>query len=113
MGSAARTRFDDLARELRKDGVSVGVHFQHRALKSQGEAVLCLEEDGVVIRLPADSEPHREALAQEDAHLFDPSGRAPLDDWVVVPLSASEHWSEWAHAAVRAVREAKDAARYR
>ncbi|MDR0300528.1 MAG: hypothetical protein LBI13_10710 [Streptococcaceae bacterium] len=71
------------------------------SLKIRGKAFCGLYGDDMVFKL-ANPE-HDEALGYAGAHLFDPSGKRPMKEWVVVPLGFQKDWLRFAQAALNYV----------
>lgn len=93
----AQTVFDDLAEELAVGGAVKGRVFGMPCLKDpHGKAFLGLRGDELVVRLNRDCAEHDEALRLRGAHLFDPRGGRPLQDWVCLPLGVQDEWSAYA-----------------
>jgi hypothetical protein len=69
------------------------------SLKRNGKLVagFVASEDAMVFKLE-DPAAHAEALALEGAHLFDPGGRGPFKEWVVVPPAFADRWPTLADA---------------
>jgi hypothetical protein len=69
---------------------TTGALFGMPCLKAAGTAFAGSFDGGAVFKLP---EPSRSgALALAGAVLFDPSGKRPMKQWVVVPAAHEERW---------------------
>ena len=71
------------------------------SLKIKGKAFAGLAGEDMVFKM-ANPE-HDEALSLAGAHLFDPSGKRPMKEWVVVPLEFHENWLRFGQAAMNYV----------
>lgn len=92
----------DLAEHLGAPGVQVKSMFGKPSLSDEhGKAFACLHNGELACRLGQGTQPHDEALALAEAHLFDPagSGRA-MKDWVSIPSAHQKRWPEFAAAAL-------------
>jgi hypothetical protein len=72
------------------------------SLKRNGKLVagFLATDDAMVLKL-TDPAAHAEALAIDDACLFDPGDRGrPFREWVVVPSAHAAHWPRLAAAAL-------------
>ncbi|GJF28000.1 hypothetical protein KNE206_07000 [Kitasatospora sp. NE20-6] len=69
-----------------------------------GEAFAGLYGGELVCRLGRGSPALAEALRVPGAHLFDPAGGRPMEDWVCIPPVAAAHWANFAEAALRTPR---------
>ncbi|HEV2086860.1 MAG TPA: hypothetical protein VGR21_00980 [Cryptosporangiaceae bacterium] len=98
---SSEERFTEVAAELAGLGVVAGKMFGMPALKdARGKAFACLHDGEFACRLGGGSEAHTAALGVEGAHLFDPSGGGkPMKDWVSIPASVPDRWTEFATAA--------------
>lgn len=99
----AEVRFDDIAADLQaRDGDVVLTQMMGMpSLKRNGKlfAGFARDEDAMVFKL-TDAAARERALALDGAHLFDPSGRRPMKEWVVVPLAHAQAWAQLAEAAL-------------
>jgi len=96
----AQQLFDDLAEELAALGARKSKMFGMPCLKDpDGKAFVGLSHGELVVRLSRDSAEHAEALALEGAHLFEPMEGRPMKDWVCLPESEQDRWSQFAVAA--------------
>ena len=101
----ARERYEELADFLvfRHDFVQLSQMMGMPCVKARGKMVAGFARGAMVFKL-TDPERHAEALALDDAHLFDPSGEGrPFKQWVVVPAA---HADRWEHLADRALTPA-------
>ncbi len=92
--------FNEIAEILAKQpGVVRAKMFGMPSLKVNGNAFMGFENGQTVFKLTG--KPHASALAIPGAMLFDPSGRGrPMKEWVSVPASASDQWTDLADAAL-------------
>ncbi|MGB4800916.1 MAG: hypothetical protein WBP03_05395 [Candidatus Saccharimonadales bacterium] len=99
--------YELLAEELSALGVQKSVMFGMPTLKLGRKAVCGLRDDGVVFRLPVQSEEMQQALSLKGSHLFQPEmhGRkGPLmKQWVVVPPKHGDHYADFAMCSIRFV----------
>ncbi len=93
---------DDLA--ARNDDVQLGQMMGMPAIKQAGKMVggFSRNESAMVFKL-VDGKQREAALALKGAHLFDRSGgrRAPMKEWVVVPVAHAKQWRKLADQAIR------------
>jgi hypothetical protein len=100
----ARARYDEIADDLaaQNDDVTLGQMMGMPAIKRAGKMIggFFSSEDAMVFKLP-DASDREAALALEGAHLFDPSSgrRAPMKEWVVVPIAHVSQWPTFANKA--------------
>ena len=88
-------------RELHPE-VTSGAMFGMPCAKLAGKAFMGSFDGGVVFKL---DEPLRgDALALDGSALFDPSGKRPMREWVVVPSAHEDRWSRFAAAAMEKAR---------
>lgn len=87
-------------RETHPD-VVVGAMFGMPCAKLAGKAFMGAYGRGVVFKLS--SPQHERALALAGSQLFDPSGRRPMREWVVVPSDHEALWLVFAEAALAKV----------
>jgi hypothetical protein len=93
----ARARYEEIADDLaaQNDDVTLGQMMGMPAIKRGGKMIggFSEREDAFVFKL-SDASAREKALALEGAHLFDPSGgrRAPMKEWVVVPVKHAARW---------------------
>jgi hypothetical protein len=101
MADTTQALFDELAVELAPLGARKSKMFGMPCLKDpDGKAFAGLHDGQLVVRLPRDSAQHAEALALTGAHLFKPMAERPaMKDWVCLPETEHERWSEFAVAA--------------
>ncbi|MET8868090.1 hypothetical protein ABZW11_34605 [Nonomuraea sp. NPDC004580] len=95
--------FQQVGAELADLGVRISTMMGRPALKDQaGKVFASLQRDGaMVFRLVRDTPEYDAALELDGASLFDPMGQGKVvKDWVVVPPSASERWTDLAEAAL-------------
>ena len=101
----ARARYDEIADDLaaRSDDVALGQMMGMPAIKRSGKMIggFAQSEGAIVFKL-TDAKQREAALALKGAHLFDPSGgrRAPMKEWVVVPLAHAKQWAKLAEQAL-------------
>ncbi|WP_245679171.1 hypothetical protein [Actinomadura hibisca] len=99
---SAEEDFRRVGAELADLGVRVSSMMGSPALKDHaGKVFANLHRDGaMVFRLVRDTPEHAAALALPGASLFDPSGRGrEVKDWVVVPHSSVDQWTDLAEVA--------------
>lgn len=100
MASSAQELFDALAEELAPLGAKKSKMFGMPCLKDpDGKAFVGLSGGELVVRLARDSAEHAEALSLGGAHLFEPIAGRLMKDWVCLPETERERWSEFAVAA--------------
>ncbi|MFF4196786.1 hypothetical protein [Nonomuraea sp. NPDC001831] len=100
---SAEEDFRQVGAELADLGVQISRMMGRPALKDQaGKVFASLQRDGaMVFRLVRDTAEHAAALELAGACLFDPSGTGRVvKDWVVVPHSSAEKWTDLAEAAL-------------
>ncbi|MFC9977469.1 hypothetical protein ACFVH6_41880 [Spirillospora sp. NPDC127200] len=100
---SAQEDFKQVGAELADLGVGVSSMMGRPALKDRaGKVFASLQRDGaMVFRLVRDTPEHAAALALPDASLFDPSGQGrEVKDWVVVPHSSVDKWTDLAEVAL-------------
>ncbi|MEV4185377.1 hypothetical protein AB0J28_28540 [Streptosporangium canum] len=100
---SAEEDFKQVGAELADLGVRISRMMGRPALKDQvGKVFASLQRDGaMVFRLVRDTPEHTAALNLPGASLFDPSGRGrEVKDWVVVPNSSAEKWTDLAEVAL-------------
>ncbi|MFD9129320.1 hypothetical protein [Kitasatospora sp. NPDC059571] len=98
-------RYAEIAAELAPRGVSRASMFGMPCLKdADGKAFAGLHQEGLVCRLGRDTPALAEALRLPGAHLFDPMGGRPMQDWACIPPGAAAHWDNFAEAALIARR---------
>ncbi len=92
--------FAEIADQLAKQpGVVRAKLFGMPSVKVNGNAFMGFSNGEMVFKLSGGS--HKQALAISGAKLFDPSGRnRPMKEWVSVPASASDQWTDLADAAL-------------
>jgi hypothetical protein len=104
MATESEQAYERLVADLSGRGVVAGQMFGKPTLKVGTKSVACLYNEGMAFKLTAGSDEHLEALALPGAGLFDPSGTGrSMKDWVWVPVQHTEHWLEFADAAVQRV----------
>ncbi|MFB4313908.1 hypothetical protein [Actinomadura sp. 21ATH] len=99
---SAEEDFEQVGAELADLGVRVSSMMGRPALKDHaGKVFASLQRDqAMVFRLVEGTPEHTAALALPGASLFDPSGKGrEVKDWVVVPHSSVEQWTDLAEAA--------------
>ena len=96
-----QARYDELADDLaaRHGDVDLGKMFGMPCVKRAGKAVAGYYQGDMVFKLP-DAAARERALALDDAHLFDPMGGRPMNEWVQVPAAHAERWPELAELAL-------------
>jgi len=100
MAGTPQELFDELAEELAPLGAKKSKMFGMPCLKDpDGKAFVGLSDGQLVVRLARDCAEHAEALALDGAHLFEPMAGRPMKDWVCLPETEHERWSEFALAA--------------
>ncbi len=97
----AHDAYEALAAEFADRGVISSPVFGKPSLKFGSKAIACLSGDAMAFKLGAGTPAHTDALELAGAELFDPSGRRPMRDWVVVPLRYAGRWTSMAEAALR------------
>ncbi|GAA3264767.1 hypothetical protein [Nonomuraea helvata] len=100
---SAEEDFKQVGAELADLGVRISRMMGSPALKDQmGKVFASLQRDGaMVFRLVRDTPEHTAALELPGASLFDPMGQGKvIKDWVVVPHSYAEKWTDLAEAAL-------------
>ena len=100
---SAEEDFKQVGAELADLGARVSRMMGHLALKDQaGKVFASLQSDGaMVFRLVRDTPEHAAALQLPGASLFDPSEQGrEMKDWVVVPHSSVDKWTELAEVAL-------------
>jgi hypothetical protein len=107
MAKNAQQQYEEVAAALADDGAVMSAMFGMPSLKIKGKAFAGLFEDKMVFKLTG--EPHKKALAERGAKLFDPMGGRPMKEWVQVPMSSAKQWKTLAEEAMNYV--AKSAAK--
>ncbi|NBE94076.1 hypothetical protein FE391_26370 [Nonomuraea sp. KC401] len=100
---SAEQDFQRVGAELADLGVRISSMMGNPSLKDRaGKVFASLQRDGaMVFRLVRDTPEHKAALQLAGASLFDPSGQGrEVKDWVVVPHSAAEKWTDLAEVAL-------------
>ena len=103
-GKGSTPAYEALADSViaRNGDVARSTMFGMPCLKVAGKACLGSYAAGVVFKLPPS---HRDlALGLAGAELFDPSGKRPMKEWVVVPPAHERSWDDFADAAVSYAR---------
>ena len=93
------TEYDELAEQLTHLGVKQSNMFGMPMLKLGRRPIGGLAEDGVMFKLPVDSDEMAAALALEGSHIFNPSmkGRtAVMKQWVIIPFEHEVHYLDFA-----------------
>ena len=101
----ARARYDEIADDLaaQNDDVTLGQMMGMPAIKRGGKMVGGFSNDeGAMVFKLTDQAARERALALDGAQLFDPSGgrRAPMKEWVAVPVAHADNWAELADEAL-------------
>ncbi len=100
-----RALYDEIADDLaaQNDDVALGQMMGMPAIKRSGKMIggYWNGERAMVFKL-SDADAREAALALDGAHLFDPSGgrRAPMKEWVVVPVAHAGKWADLAKQAL-------------
>ncbi|MEZ7125431.1 hypothetical protein ACBR40_08835 [Nonomuraea sp. AD125B] len=100
---SAEENFKQVGAELADLGVQLSRMMGRPALKDQaGKVFASLQRDGaMVFRLVRDTPEHVAALQLPGASLFDPTGKGrEVKDWVVVPHSSVDAWTDLAEVAL-------------
>lgn len=98
--------YDELAEKLAPLGIKKSNMFGMPMLKLGRRPVGGLAEDGVMFKLPVDSDEMKAALVLEGSHIFTPSmkGRtAVMKQWVIVPFEHSAHYMKFATRSIQFV----------
>ena len=75
-----------------------GYLFGKSCFQINGKAFICFFKDEMVFKLPGDT--HIDALQNNGALLFDPSGKKrPMKEWVQVPFTHKNKWKKYAEIA--------------
>jgi hypothetical protein len=92
--------YDEIVAQLAKQpGVVRTKMFGMPSVKINGNAFISFVNGEMVFKLRGDS--HQKALMAAGAHRFDPSGRGrPMKEWVSLPASACDLWTDLADAAL-------------
>lgn len=100
MSTDPRAMYEETATDLvATSEASRGTMFGMPCLKENGKAFAGYYEEAMVFKLGAPE--HATALGLAGARLFDPSGRRPMKEWVVVPAEHAASWPALARAARR------------
>jgi hypothetical protein len=100
---ATREAYDAVTAEMRGLGAESGVMMGMPCLKIGGKLFAGYDKAGAMT-FKLDGEPHATALALEGSHIFDPSGRRPMKQWVAVPHAHAKRWPDLARTALDHVR---------
>lgn len=98
--------YDELAEKLAPLGIKKSNMFGMPMLKLGRRPIGGLDEDGIMFKLPVDSDEMKQALSLKGAHVFTPSmnGRtATMKQWVVVPFEHSAHYMDFATRSIEFV----------
>ncbi len=98
--------YDQLAEKLAPLSIKKFNMFGMPMLKLGRRPIGGLAEDGVMFKLPVDSDEMKAASALEGSHIFAPSmkGRAAvMKQWVIVPFEHSAHYMEFAMRSIQFV----------
>lgn len=98
--------YDELAEKLVPLGIKKSNMFGMPMLKLGRRPIGGLAEDGVMFKLPVDSDEMKAALVLEGSHIFTPSmnGRtAVMKQWVIVPFRHSAHYMDFATRSIQFV----------
>ena len=109
MAKTAEGHYNDVSAALAEDGAVSSSMFGMPSLKIKGKAFAGLYEDAMVFKLTG--EPHKQALAERGAHLFEPMKGRPMKEWVQVPVASSKQWKEYAREAMKYVMKASTKSR--
>lgn len=101
---AARQAYDELVEEVQHQAdVKPSSMFGMPTVKNAaGKALFGLRDDSLVFKLP-EAASHARAMALAGAHLFDPSGKRPMKEWVVLGLEHRALFLDFALASHRAL----------
>jgi hypothetical protein len=84
------------------EGVAAGQMFGKPCLKIAGKAFVAQHRETVVFKLTGSA--HALALAEENAILWDPSGKGrPMKEWVALPVASQKKFKKLAAAAMEYV----------
>ena len=94
------TVFDTIAEHLSAlPNIKRGQMFGIPTLYVNGNAFACYSHGSMVFKLSGAE--HKEALALQDARLFDPGGTgSPMKQWVQLLALHRDQWEDWAEAAL-------------
>lgn len=98
--------YDELAEKLAPLGIKKSNMFGMPVLKLGRRPIGGLAEDGIMFKLPVDSDEMATALALDGSHIFTPSmnGRtAVMKQWVIVPFRHSAHYMDFATRSIQFV----------
>lgn len=98
--------YDQLAEKLVPLGVKKSNMFGMPVLKLGRRPIGGLDEDGVMFKLPVDSDEMKLALSLKGSHLFAPSmngNTTTMKQWVIVPFEHSAHYMEFATRSIQFV----------
>lgn len=98
--------YDELAEALKDLGVKKSNMFGMPMLKLGKRPIGGLHEDGIMFKLPVDSDEMKYALSLQGSHIFTPSmnGRtATMKQWVIVPIAHRSHFIDFATRSIRFV----------
>ena len=101
MAKTAEDHYKDVAEALADDGAVSSQMFGMPSLKINGKAFAGLYEDAMVFKLTG--EPHKKALAERGAKLFEPMAGRPMKEWVQVPMASAKQWKVYAEQAMKYV----------
>jgi hypothetical protein len=104
MSTDPRAEYNAVVDELKASSPATsGMMFGMPCLKNNGKAFAGFYEGAMVFKLRGPK--HAEALALPGAQLFNPSGRHPMKEWVVVPAEHGSSWLGFAQDALRSLVE--------
>src|SRR5438874_6684296 len=101
MAKTSEEQYRNVAEALADDGAVMSQMFGMPSLKIKGKAFAGLYEDAMVFKLTG--EPHKQALTERGAKLFEPMARRPMKEWVQVPATSSKKWKGYAEQAMQYV----------
>ncbi len=103
--TSAEAFYDQVASDLEDRGAVRSSMFGMPSLKVKGKAFAGLYEDAMVFKLTG--EPHKKALAEPGAKLFEPMKGRAMKEWVQVPIASAKKWNAFAEEARSYVEKLK------
>lgn len=95
--SAEETLYLEIGLSIK--GAEQSQMFGKPCFKINGKAFISFFQNEMVFKLTGDA--HSDALSQDGAQLFDPSGqKRPMKEWVQVPYSKKGKWKAYAQEAI-------------